>query len=72
MHLGRNGRALIDPSRFTVDGAERSGGTVCGFGRAKEEVARQEQGKVERRAYLLLHLSVEVNEDVPAGDEVDA
>jgi len=29
--LGRNGHALID-ARFAVDGAERSDGTVCGFG----------------------------------------
>jgi hypothetical protein len=37
LHLGRNGRALID-SRFAVDSAERSGRRVCGFGGAEEEV----------------------------------
>ena len=69
-HLGRNGHALID-SRFAVDGAERSDGTVSGFGSAEEEVTRPMQGKVKCGANLLLHLPVEVDEDVPTGDEVD-
>ena len=70
-HLGRNRHALIN-SRFPVDGAERSDGTVCVFGRAEEEVTGPVQGEVECGANLLLHLSVEVDEDVPTGDEVDA
>jgi hypothetical protein len=70
-HLCRNGPALID-SRFPIDGAKRTDGTVRIFGRAKEEEAFSLQCKVECGADLTLHLAVEVDKDVATGDEVDA
>ena len=67
-----DGMDIVIESCFAVGKPEHADGIVGTLGRAEEEVARRVQGEVEGRADVLLQLSVEVDEQVPAGDEVDA
>ena len=67
---GVRGR-LIEPRR-TIDRAEQAGWIFRRLGRAEQQEAAGVQRIVESAAHLLLQFTVEIDEHVAAGNQVDA
>ncbi len=64
-------RPLIN-SRLTVDGAKHIRRIIRAFGRTEKQIAERSQGKVKSAANMLLQLTIEIDQHVSAGDEIDA
>src|SRR5215813_10287283 len=64
------GDRLVDAGS-AVDGAEQSGRAVGGFGCAKNKKAAGIERVVKGVAHLVLQVSIKIDEDIAAGDQVD-
>src|SRR6185503_8701943 len=53
-------------------GREQCGGGACGLSWPDQEESARAQGIVERRKHALLQRWLEVDEEIPTADEVDA
>src|ERR1700730_11489792 len=68
--IARLHHRLID-ARTAVDAAEQTRRTVCRLGRSEQEKPTWVQRVVKGAAHLLLQISIEINEDIAAGNQVD-
>src|SRR5438067_1806628 len=65
-------RARLIDARMAVDRAEQTRRVIGGLGRSEDEKAAGIERVMEGGRDLLLELAVEVDEHVPAGDQVNA
>ena len=62
---------LVD-ARITVHDGEQTLPTIRGLRGAEEQVTLRQKGIMQHLANLLLHVAIEVDHQIAAGDEVDA
>lgn len=62
----------LENPRFAVDGPKEPAGLVCALRGAKKQKALRLERVVKRTASLGLQVAVEIDQEVPTRDEVDA
>src|SRR6476469_5569941 len=75
----RQSRELVAPplerlvdARIPVQDGEQTRPAISGLRGAEEKVTLRQKGIMQHLANLLLHLAIEVDHQIAAGDEVDA